>query len=240
MAPQLPRDRRRRPPEPAGNLSHAVTLTPTSIAVSSLDRPAAMNAQNRRRSSRRATPGRPGDLSLPRPAPPDPNTADPPSQPPSIQLLRRPLEDRQCAALAYRKLLAEHKLAGSGRRGNPYDNAKAESFMKTLKVEAVYPRPKRPSTTSWPICRASSISSTMLAGCTQLSATAAPSTSRINTPSAWSKPQHDAVHRKGRTPVRGISAYLCRSDSKSISPRPTCSTRKAPDRSGASVGGRLV
>ena len=26
-----------------------------------------------------------------------------------------------------------------GRRGNPYDNPKAESFMKTLKVEAVYP-----------------------------------------------------------------------------------------------------
>jgi hypothetical protein len=25
-----------------------------------------------------------------------------------------------------------------GRRGNPYDNAKAESFMKTLKAEAVY------------------------------------------------------------------------------------------------------
>jgi putative transposase len=24
------------------------------------------------------------------------------------------------------------------RRGNPYDNAKAESFRKTLKVEAVY------------------------------------------------------------------------------------------------------
>jgi putative transposase len=24
-----------------------------------------------------------------------------------------------------------------GRKGNPYDNAKAESFMKTLKVEAV-------------------------------------------------------------------------------------------------------
>ena len=26
-----------------------------------------------------------------------------------------------------------------GRRGNPSDNAKAESFMKTMKVEAVYP-----------------------------------------------------------------------------------------------------
>ena len=25
-----------------------------------------------------------------------------------------------------------------GRRGNPYDNAKAESFMKKLKVEEVY------------------------------------------------------------------------------------------------------
>jgi putative transposase len=30
-------------------------------------------------------------------------------------------------------------LVGSmSRRGSPYDNAKAESFMKTLKVEAVY------------------------------------------------------------------------------------------------------
>jgi putative transposase len=41
----------------------------------------------------------------------------------------------QYACEAYRKLLANHGLIGSmGRRGNPYDNAKAESFMKTLKV----------------------------------------------------------------------------------------------------------
>jgi putative transposase len=46
----------------------------------------------------------------------------------------------QYAAGLYRQALAEHGLVGSmGRRGNPYDNAKAESFMKTLKVEAVYP-----------------------------------------------------------------------------------------------------
>jgi putative transposase len=46
----------------------------------------------------------------------------------------------QYAAVAYRELLAQHGLIGSmGRRGNPYDNAKAESFIKTLKVEAVYP-----------------------------------------------------------------------------------------------------
>jgi putative transposase len=45
----------------------------------------------------------------------------------------------QYAAEPYRDMLAEHGLIGSmGRRGNPYDNAKAESFMKTLKVEAVY------------------------------------------------------------------------------------------------------
>jgi len=45
----------------------------------------------------------------------------------------------QYASETYRTLLAEHGLKGSmSRRGNPYDNAKAESFMKTLKVEAVY------------------------------------------------------------------------------------------------------
>jgi putative transposase len=45
----------------------------------------------------------------------------------------------QYASEVYRNLLADHGLVGSmGRRGNPYDNAKAESFMKSLKVEAVY------------------------------------------------------------------------------------------------------
>jgi transposase InsO family protein len=35
---------------------------------------------------------------------------------------------------------AQYDLVGSmGRRGNPYDNARAESFMKTMKVEALYP-----------------------------------------------------------------------------------------------------
>jgi putative transposase len=45
----------------------------------------------------------------------------------------------QYASDAYRALIAEHGLKGSmSRRGNPYDNAKAESFMKTLKAEAVH------------------------------------------------------------------------------------------------------
>ena len=55
-------------------------------------------------------------------------------------MLRRPIELAQYAAQAYRALLSEHSLIGSmGRRGNPYDNAMMESFMKTLKVEGVYP-----------------------------------------------------------------------------------------------------
>ena len=46
----------------------------------------------------------------------------------------------QYASADYCKVLADHEFVGSmSRRGNPYDNAKAESFMKTLKVEAVYP-----------------------------------------------------------------------------------------------------
>jgi putative transposase len=45
----------------------------------------------------------------------------------------------QYAAQPYRDELETHGLVGSmGRRGNPYDNGKAESFMKTLKCEEVY------------------------------------------------------------------------------------------------------
>ena len=57
-----------------------------------------------------------------------------------VKVLRRPLKSAQYAAQGYREALLRHGLVGSmGRRGNPYDNPKAESFMKTLKVEAVYP-----------------------------------------------------------------------------------------------------
>jgi putative transposase len=45
----------------------------------------------------------------------------------------------QYACGAYTALLAERGVRGSmSRRGNPYDNAFAESFMKTLKYEEVY------------------------------------------------------------------------------------------------------
>jgi putative transposase len=61
--------------------------------------------------------------------------------------LRRPLpgcvfhSDRgsQYASEKHRAFITAHGLVGSmSRRGNPYDNPKAESFIKTLKVEQVY------------------------------------------------------------------------------------------------------
>lgn len=45
----------------------------------------------------------------------------------------------QYAGTGYTDLLKEHGiLISMGRRGNPYDNAQAESFIKTLKYEEVY------------------------------------------------------------------------------------------------------
>jgi putative transposase len=45
----------------------------------------------------------------------------------------------QYAAAAYRDRLAECRIVGSmSRKANPYDNAQAESFMKTLKHEEVF------------------------------------------------------------------------------------------------------
>jgi len=45
----------------------------------------------------------------------------------------------QYACGDYTQLLHDHKIQISmSRRGNPYDNAQAESFMKTLKYEEVY------------------------------------------------------------------------------------------------------
>ena len=50
----------------------------------------------------------------------------------------------QYASHAYVDLLAEHGIVPSmSRTGNPYDNAKCESFMKTLKQEEIYTRQYR-------------------------------------------------------------------------------------------------
>ena len=58
---------------------------------------------------------------------------------PQAGLIHHSDRGAQYAAQPYRTELVTHGLVGSmGRRGNPYDNGKAESFMKTLKCEEVY------------------------------------------------------------------------------------------------------
>jgi putative transposase len=59
---------------------------------------------------------------------------------PPLGCIRHSVRGSQFASEIYRTILDGAGPVGSmGRRGDPYDNAKAESCMKTLKVEAVYP-----------------------------------------------------------------------------------------------------
>ena len=59
--------------------------------------------------------------------------------PPPDSLIHHSDRGVQYACHAYQRRLETRKIAASmSRVGNPYDNAKAESFMKTLKQEEVY------------------------------------------------------------------------------------------------------
>ena len=58
---------------------------------------------------------------------------------PALGLVHHSDRGVQYASLDYTALLQEHKIQISmSRKGNPYDNAACESFMKTLKYEEVY------------------------------------------------------------------------------------------------------
>ena len=59
---------------------------------------------------------------------------------PAAGCIHHPARGSQYAAKSHRDPLAAHGLRGSmGRRGDPHDDAEAESLMKTLKAEAAYP-----------------------------------------------------------------------------------------------------
>jgi putative transposase len=62
-------------------------------------------------------------------------------KPPRGSLIHHSDRGVQYASIAYRQRLSEHDVIISmSRPGNPFDNAKAESFMKTLKTEELNAR----------------------------------------------------------------------------------------------------
>ena len=86
---------------------------------------------------RAATPRMPGDSRHARPSGCPETRAQ--RRPPPGSLIHHSDRGVQYACGDYTAILRAHDiLASMSRVGNPYDNAKAESFMKTLKVEAVY------------------------------------------------------------------------------------------------------
>lgn len=112
--------------------------TPASTAASSLLIPAAIATQNRHRSSRPATGGRPGDGNGARPDRSDRRfrmliTTS------SSRVLRRPFEPAQYCSIEYQVELKKHGIAISmSGKGNCFDNAVVETFFKTLKSELVW------------------------------------------------------------------------------------------------------
>ena len=63
------------------------------------------------------------------------------SRQPAAGLVQHSDRGVQYTSRMYRERLAQYGIQGSmSMRGNPYDNAIMESFMKTLKYEEIYPR----------------------------------------------------------------------------------------------------
>ena len=61
--------------------------------------------------------------------------------PPSLKVLRRPVEFAQYASYRYQDLLDEHHIRCSmSRKGNCWDNAVMERFFLNLKMERVWQR----------------------------------------------------------------------------------------------------
>src|SRR5216684_5169160 len=128
---------------PPASRNHRVPTagdTPAPTAASSLERPAAIAAQNQRRSSCRPTEGRPGERSLARPAPSERRLRIVIATP-SGAVLRRPVESTQYLSIRYTERLAEAGIESSvGSTGDSYDNALAESVIGLFKTEEIYRR----------------------------------------------------------------------------------------------------
>ena len=124
------------PPAFRSHLVPTTGGTPASSAASSLSKPTAIAAQNRRRSSRPATEGQPGDDNGARPDRSERRfrifiaTS-------FIRVLRRPLESAQYVSIKYTERLAEAGIEQSiGSVGDSYDSALAETINGLYGAEA--------------------------------------------------------------------------------------------------------
>ena len=126
---------------PPAFLNHRVPTacgTPTPTAASSLGVPAAIAAQNRRRSSRPATGGRPGENKRTRPERSERRFRIFIATP--VKVLRRPLESAQYVSIKYTERLAEAGIEPSvGSVGNSYDSL-AGTINGLYKAEVVHRR----------------------------------------------------------------------------------------------------
>src|SRR5215207_6409989 len=95
------------PPASRNQRDPTASDTPTPVAASQLDRPAGINAQKRRRSSRRATPGRPGEWDFARRARSERRFRAIIATP-SVKALRRPPESTPRAPVAVVQPRAVH------------------------------------------------------------------------------------------------------------------------------------
>ena len=128
---------------PPAFLNHRVPTagdTPASTAASSLVLPAAIAAQNCRRSLRPATGGRPGETNGARPDRSERRfRADIVTT--SRRVLRRPLEAAQYVAIKYTERLADAGIEPSvGSVGDSDDNALAETINGLYKAEVIHRR----------------------------------------------------------------------------------------------------
>jgi hypothetical protein len=125
---------------PPDFLNHRVPTacdTPASTAASSLAIPVAIAAQNRRRSSRPATDGRPGENNGGRPERSERRFRAGIATS-SRRVLRRPLESAQYVSIRYTERLAAAGIEPSvGSVGDSYDNALAETVIGLFKTEVI-------------------------------------------------------------------------------------------------------
>jgi putative transposase len=123
------------PPAFRNNLVPTAGDTPAWTAASSLAIPAAIPAQNRRRSSRPATTGRPGENNGARPDRTERRLRLVIATP-SFKVLRRPFESSQYTSIEFGRRCREADVRPSmGSVGDAYDNAMCESFFATLECE---------------------------------------------------------------------------------------------------------